>query len=110
MTTVAPSLAAHDSLSALTSRYVDPEAVDWMATRFPGVDANILMENTERGLLTALVCFAPGLHSRITSIRISSKAPSYRVVLRTRKGAPMLASLSGARLGGATPHTLLRGR
>lgn len=60
MTTATPNLAQADSLPPLASRYVDPEAMAWTATRFPGVEAKVLMEDTERGLLTALVRFAPG--------------------------------------------------
>jgi len=51
MNTVTPDLA---------SRYIDPAAMAWTATRFPGVEAKVLLEDTERGLLTALVRFAPG--------------------------------------------------
>ena len=44
----------------LASRYVDVSTVAWEKTRFPGVEWKILMEDKERGLLTALMRWAPG--------------------------------------------------
>jgi anti-sigma factor ChrR (cupin superfamily) len=60
MATVTPDLAEHDALPPLASRYVDPEKMDWVATRFPGIDAKILMKDDERGIMTALFRWAPG--------------------------------------------------
>jgi len=44
----------------LASRYVDVATVAWEKTRFEGVEWKILMEDKERGLLTALMRWAPG--------------------------------------------------
>ena len=44
----------------LASRYVDVAAIAWEKTRFAGVEWKILMEDKERGLLTALMRWAPG--------------------------------------------------
>jgi anti-sigma factor ChrR (cupin superfamily) len=60
MSIVTPDAKNHAGLSALASRYVDVAALPWVATRFPGVDMKLLMEDKETGLMTALVRFAPG--------------------------------------------------
>jgi anti-sigma factor ChrR (cupin superfamily) len=60
MTMVTPGAANHAGLAALASRYVDVAALPWVATRFPGVDMKMLMEDRETGVMTALVRFAPG--------------------------------------------------
>ena len=44
----------------LASRYVDVGSTPWEATRFAGVEWKILMQDEERGLLTALMRWAPG--------------------------------------------------
>jgi anti-sigma factor ChrR (cupin superfamily) len=44
----------------LASRYVDVGSIPWEATRFAGVEWKILMQDEERGLLTALMRWAPG--------------------------------------------------
>ena len=44
----------------LASRYVDVAAMPWQSTRFPGVEWKILMQDEARGLLTALMRWAPG--------------------------------------------------
>ena len=49
-----------ETASALASRYIDPEALDWAPTRFPGISSKVLMRDDERGLLTALFRFEPG--------------------------------------------------
>ena len=49
-----------ETAGALASRYIDPEAVDWVPTRFPGISSKVLMRDDERGLLTALFRFEPG--------------------------------------------------
>lgn len=57
----APAATRPDSPSAdLASRFVDPSAMDWTPTRFPGIDAKVLMRDDERGLMTALFRWAPG--------------------------------------------------
>ena len=60
MPIVTPDAKNHAGLSALASRYVDVADLPWVATRFPGVDMRLLMEDKETGLMTALVRFAPG--------------------------------------------------
>jgi anti-sigma factor ChrR (cupin superfamily) len=60
MTMVTPGATNHAGLAALASRYVDVAALPWVATRFPGVDMKMLMEDKETGAMTALVRFAPG--------------------------------------------------
>src|SRR5437762_12209785 len=55
-----PTYAAHEGLSALASRYVSVDALDWTATGKAGVDWKILFQDQDRGLMTALVRFAPG--------------------------------------------------
>ena len=42
------------------STYVDTGSVPWSKTRFPGVEAKMLMENKETGLATMLMRWAPG--------------------------------------------------
>ena len=42
------------------STYVDVAAAPWTKTRFPGVEAKILMEQKETGLSTWLMRWAPG--------------------------------------------------
>lgn len=51
---------SQETASALASRYIDPEALDWAPTRFPGISSKVLMRDDERGLLTALFRFEPG--------------------------------------------------
>jgi anti-sigma factor ChrR (cupin superfamily) len=60
MTASTPHVPAHQALVGLASRYVEVAALPWVATRFPGIDLKILMEDKETGLLTALTRFAPG--------------------------------------------------
>ena len=50
MPAVTPDLAAqHTALAALDSRYVDAAALPWRATRWPTIQAKMLMEDKERG-------------------------------------------------------------
>ncbi|CDX33033.1 conserved hypothetical protein [Mesorhizobium plurifarium] len=55
-----PHLATESALDALSSRYVDVEALPWQPTEYPGVTMKILMEDKESGLLTGLFKFEPG--------------------------------------------------
>lgn len=52
--------AAHAKLAALSSRYIDVEALPWEPTRFPGVENKTLMRNPETGMQTVLTRMAPG--------------------------------------------------
>jgi len=45
---------------ALAAHYVKPAALEWMPTRFPGIDVKVLMRDDARGLMTALFRWAPG--------------------------------------------------
>lgn len=60
MSTVTPDLPELQNLPPLASRYMKSDALPWQPTRFPGIDAKILMRDDERGLMTALFRFAPG--------------------------------------------------
>ena len=42
------------------STYVDVDKIPWAKTRFPGVEAKILMEQKSTGLTTWLMRWAPG--------------------------------------------------
>ena len=55
-----PGVKEHEGLGPLASRYVNVDMMPWVATRWPGVDIKVLMEDKETGLLTALTRFAPG--------------------------------------------------
>ncbi|MEO6565964.1 MAG: cupin domain-containing protein [Casimicrobiaceae bacterium] len=52
--------AAHATLPALASRYVDVPTLPWKASRFPGVEVKVLMEDPVTGLQTVLTRMAPG--------------------------------------------------
>lgn len=60
MTTWTPHADGHDTLAALSSRYVTVDDLPWQQTRFPGVEIKVLMEDRETGLLTTLTRLAPG--------------------------------------------------
>lgn len=60
MTTVTPDLPKLQDLPPLASRYVAADALPWQPTRFPGIDAKVLMRDQDRGLMTALFRWAPG--------------------------------------------------
>jgi anti-sigma factor ChrR (cupin superfamily) len=52
--------AAHAKLAALSSRYIDVEALPWEPSRFPGIENKTLMRNPETGMQTVLTRMAPG--------------------------------------------------
>jgi len=60
MTIVTPDAGEHAGLGPLASRYVDVESLPWTPTRYEGVEIKVLLEDQERGLLTALFRWAPG--------------------------------------------------
>jgi anti-sigma factor ChrR (cupin superfamily) len=60
MPAVTPSLRGAAALAPLASRYVTVDSLPWLATRFPGVDFKILIEDPATGGSTQLVRFAPG--------------------------------------------------
>lgn len=55
-----PGFAPHRALDDLASRYVDVASLEWKPTGTPGIDWKILFQESERGLMTALVRFQPG--------------------------------------------------
>ena len=58
--TSTPNALNHEGLAALASRYVDVSNLPWVPTRWAGIELKVLMEDKERGLVTALARFAPG--------------------------------------------------
>jgi quercetin dioxygenase-like cupin family protein len=50
----------HAALAALSSRYVQVDELPWQATRFPGIQIKVLMEDATTGLQTVLTRMAPG--------------------------------------------------
>jgi hypothetical protein len=44
-----------EKLGPLASRYVDDDNLPWKSTPCPGIDMKVLLEDSETGLLTALV-------------------------------------------------------
>lgn len=50
----------HAALAALSSRYVDCEALAWQPTRFAGVRIKVLMEDPHTGMQTVLTQMDPG--------------------------------------------------
>lgn len=60
MSTSTPNLEGQDTLSELSSRYVDVEALPWETGRWEGIKSKTLMEDPERGLKTALIQWSPG--------------------------------------------------
>lgn len=52
--------AVHAKLAALSSRYIDVEALPWEPSRFPGIENKTLMRNPETGMQTVLTRMAPG--------------------------------------------------
>ena len=60
MAAITPLLKDQEQLGALASRYIDIDSMPWKPTRCEGVDMKVLMEDEERGLLTALFRWQPG--------------------------------------------------
>ena len=50
----------HAGLAALSSRYVDCDALPWIPTPFPGVSVKVLVQDPDTGLQTALTRMEPG--------------------------------------------------
>jgi anti-sigma factor ChrR (cupin superfamily) len=55
-----PDLAGESSLGALDARYVTIDALPWRPTRWEGIRMKVLMEDKDKGLLTALMQWDPG--------------------------------------------------
>ena len=60
MAAITPLLREQDRLGALASRFVDVDSIPWKPTQCDGVEMKVLMEDEERGLLTALFRWRPG--------------------------------------------------
>lgn len=60
LTTVTPDIPGQETLPATASRPVAVADLPWHSTPFAGVDQKILLRDEARGLVTALVRFAPG--------------------------------------------------
>lgn len=60
MAAITPLLREQDRLGALASRFVDVDSIPWKPTQCEGVEMKVLMEDEERGLLTALFRWQPG--------------------------------------------------
>lgn len=60
MTATTPDLAGEDKLGALDARYVTVSDLPWRPTRWDGIRMKVLMEDKEKGLLTALMQWDPG--------------------------------------------------
>ena len=50
----------HADLAALSSRYVNVDALPWQDTPFPGIRIKVLMQDPQTGLQTVLTDMAPG--------------------------------------------------
>ena len=51
---------AQAALAALSSRYVNVDALPWQDTPFPGIRIKVLMQDPQTGLQTVLTEMAPG--------------------------------------------------
>ena len=60
MAATTPNLEGQDSLPELASRYLDIDALPWEKGKWDGIERKTLMEDTERGITTALIRWAPG--------------------------------------------------
>ena len=60
MAAATPLLKEQDSLSPLASRFVDVDSLPWKPTQCEGVEMQILLEDPETGLMTALFRWQPG--------------------------------------------------
>jgi len=50
----------HAALAALSSRYVDVDALPWQETPFPGIRIKVLMQDPDSGMQTVLTEMDPG--------------------------------------------------
>ena len=55
-----PNYRLHETLEAMSSRYVTVDDIPWQQTQFPGVEIKILMEDKATGMMTSLTRLAPG--------------------------------------------------
>lgn len=50
----------HQTLAALSSRYVNVDDIPWQETKFKGISIKVLMEDPDTGLQTVLSKMEPG--------------------------------------------------
>lgn len=60
MVATTPGLAGQEKLSALASRFVQVDDLPWKKTPWEGITIKMLMQDSERGLETALIKWEPG--------------------------------------------------
>jgi anti-sigma factor ChrR (cupin superfamily) len=60
MAAVTPDIPGQDKLPASVSRPVAVAELPWHATRFPGIEQKVLLEDEATGLQTLLIRMAPG--------------------------------------------------
>ena len=60
MNAITPNAASHATLDDLSSRYVKVNDLPWVPSKFPGIEWKVLMHDEARGLMTALLRWAPG--------------------------------------------------
>ena len=60
MSGVTPGAQQHASLPPMASRFVDVAQLPWQKTRYPGVESKTLVVDSESGMATLLMKFAPG--------------------------------------------------
>ncbi len=60
MAAITPDLKNEALLGPLAARYVTTEELPWRPTRWEGIRMKVLMEDKEKGLLTALMEWDPG--------------------------------------------------
>ena len=47
MAAITPGASGHDKLGPLASRYVDVAELPWQATKYPGIEMKVLMEDED---------------------------------------------------------------
>ena len=60
MTVETPNYKPHESLAAMSSRYVTVDDIPWQQTQFPGIQMKVLMEDKVTGMMTTLTRLAAG--------------------------------------------------
>jgi anti-sigma factor ChrR (cupin superfamily) len=55
-----PNLSGQELLAELSSRYVHIDDLPWEPSGGPGIERKVLLEDKERGMLTALIRWSPG--------------------------------------------------
>ena len=55
-----PNATDHGGLAELASRYVNVDGLEWVPTKYDGIEMKVLVEDKETGLVTGLFKFQPG--------------------------------------------------